>query len=168
MKIDYNFEKQYPCIKIYAESAQDLEHIKATFEQLNVALLGNRGMLDHQKFIQPAQTAPDAPVLRFATDDSAVQFNQPAQPSQTAPDASISAPLICDTDVTTDTSGSYWAGGNTFSAALTGQSNQPDNVESVVSEAAQPKPKPKSKKVKVNRRFARDLVVDAEQVEQVE
>ena len=139
MIVDYNFEKQYPCIKIYAESAQDLEHIKATFEQLSVALLGNRGVLDHQRFIQPAQAAQAAP---------------------------ISAPLVCDTVVTTGASASYWTGGNTFPAALTGQSVQSDDVESVVSGAAQPKPKPK--KVKVKRRFARDLVVDAEQVEQVE
>lgn len=148
MKIYYNFEKQYPCIKIYAESAQDLEHIKATFEQLNVALLGNRGMLDHQKFIQPAQTAqpaPDAPVLRFATDDFAVQFNQPAQPTQTAPDASISTPLICDTDVTTDTSGSYWTGGNIDSVSISGQVVQPEQVEQVE--------QPKKKKQKIKRGY---------------
>lgn len=56
MKIEYNFDKIVPCIKIFAETKNDLEEVKTFFTRFNVELVGLRGSLDHKKFVDTKKT----------------------------------------------------------------------------------------------------------------
>jgi hypothetical protein len=141
MKIDYNFEKQSPSIKIFAESEGDLAHILKTFEQLGVALSGNRGTLDHVRFSLPA--APQPIVIQQPIIAPYAPFIEP-----TGGNTSLTSPGNFD-DMTV-----YNNNSPSVTVTETVQSAQPEK----------PEPEQKPKTVKINRRLRRDITVPADQV----